>query len=190
MSDSSSPKTADKNRVLKGLENKLITEERSIKKVKGENKTYFLLSEPQRLNMPYIVKGRLPEQADEIAVLPQFLQQNNLQVGDSWRIGEVSFTITGSMYLPDYLSFIPFGEVQQNYSDATFVLVLPEVYDRLEGQESQYYAGALREGVDHLSKESLLAEPAFSYLASAAEIDSDTELQKALESNNGLAQSF
>lgn len=182
--------TADKNKVLKGLENQLITEERSIKKVKSENKTYFLLSEPQRLNIPYIVKGRLPEQADEIAVLPQFLQQNNLQVGDLWRIGEVSFTISGSMYLPDYLSFIPFGEVQQNDTDATFVLVLPKVYDRLEGQESQYYAGVLREGVDHLSKESLLAEPAFSYLALASEIDSDTELQKALESNNGLAQSF
>ena len=51
--------TADKNKVLKGLENQLITEERSIKKVKSENKTYFLLSEPQRLNMPYTVKGRL-----------------------------------------------------------------------------------------------------------------------------------
>ncbi|WP_232061324.1 FtsX-like permease family protein [Paenibacillus odorifer] len=182
--------SADIKQALKGLETQLVTEERSIKKVKEENKTYFLLNESRRLNLPYIVEGRLPEQANEIAVLPQFLQQNKLLVGDSWVIGATSFTISGSMYLPDYLTFVPFGEVQQNYAGTTFVLVLPEAYDSLKGQESQYYAATLREDKNVVTTESLRADSTFSYVASASEIDSDTELQKALESNKGLAQSF
>ncbi len=57
-----------------------------------------------QVNLPCLMKGRMPEKPGEIAVDRMYADNNHLSVGDSINSGAQSFTITGLIALSDYSS--------------------------------------------------------------------------------------
>jgi len=58
------------------------------------------------INIPYLVRGRMPEQAREIALLPPFAEANDIRVGDTMPIvlsgRAVDFHVVGLAKSPEY----------------------------------------------------------------------------------------
>lgn len=57
-----------------------------------------------QVNLPCLMKGRMPEKPGEIAVDRMYADNNHLSVGDLVSSGSQSFTITGLIALSDYSS--------------------------------------------------------------------------------------
>lgn len=182
---------ADRLHVLEEIHTEAIIEEKRFKKVTQDSTNYYLLSPPKKLNVPYLSEGRLPVASTEIALMPQYMDKHALTIGDSITIENRDLTIVGSMFLPDYQSFIPFNDLKQDYNQATFGVVTPDVYHEINGQEERYYAAQFKPDVDSGSAEvRISSDPAFSYLAFDSGLESSTEPLTAIDSNQSLAQSF
>ncbi|MCW3789994.1 ABC transporter permease [Paenibacillus sp. LS1] len=181
----------DRSRVLEKIHTEAIIEEKRFKKVTQISTNYYLLAPPQMLNVPYLLEGRLPVASTEVALMLQYMDNHALTIGDSITIGNHNLTIVGSMFLPDYQSFIPFNDLKQDYNQATFGVVTPDMYHMINGQEERYYAAQFKPGVDSGSAElRLSSDPAFSYLAFDSGLESSTEPLIAIDSNQSLAHSF
>ncbi|ASA21440.1 ABC transporter permease [Paenibacillus donghaensis] len=176
---------------LEELKQQFVIEERRIKKVTEQGRNLFLMQTPQELNLPYLVEGQLPQRTGEIAVLPQFLELNHKRVGDKLYIGREGYTITGSMYLPDVQAFVPWGEMQQEYASATFVLMQPEDYQAVTAYKRNYYSARAKSGVEAaVSLQKLKDDPEFINFEQSEDTAANSELRHSLESNTSLALSF
>ncbi|WP_181350021.1 ABC transporter permease [Thalassobacillus sp. CUG 92003] len=67
------------------------------------DKTLRLFSVTDTINQPYFSKGSAPESAGEIAISSGFADQNGFELGDSLTIEGHTYTISGTVYLPDYV---------------------------------------------------------------------------------------
>ena len=88
----------------------------------------------ERINMPQVVEGRLPETPSEIAVEPMLAEEMGLQVGDRLQMPEMrddmgqyfryaeTFTVTGIVIHPDHLS--------RTFSDTPYALVTRGAFDQ------------------------------------------------------------
>ncbi|MBA9086439.1 putative ABC transport system permease protein [Fontibacillus solani] len=181
----------DEVQIIEGLRHDYEVEARSIKKISLDNRSYFFTNRPNEIDLPYIVAGRLPLTESEIALLPQFMQSNGLEIGQSLVLGDRSYIITGSFYLPDYEVFIPFGDIQQDDHHATFAIVTPKIYEQYIGKEERYYAGRVKDGNHFEAKiADLKNNPSFSYIATSNEINSHSQILLGLDSNRMLAHTF
>ncbi|RUT41431.1 ABC transporter permease [Paenibacillus anaericanus] len=183
----------DEAKVIDQLGQDYVLEARSIKKISDGDQKYFFINKTDHFNLPYIKTGRLPITESEIALSPEFMQSNHIELGQSLTIEDTTYTITGSFYLPDYEVFIPFGDIQQDYDSATFAIVTPKVYEKYTGKEELYFAGRVKAD-DDIEIEAKLAalkgNSAFSYMAQTNEITSHSQLQTGLDSNKILAHTF
>lgn len=57
----------------------------------------------KELNKPYLIEGKMPSSENEITVLPKFAENNNLKIGDSYKLGNQKYKIVGFAYAPDYI---------------------------------------------------------------------------------------
>ncbi|WP_243298746.1 ABC transporter permease [Bacillus litorisediminis] len=79
-------------------------EERSFTDVSLEGEeTLRVLTVSKEVNLPYVSDGLLPETKNEIALSEKFAETLNVKVGDSIRIKGNSYTISGLIFLPDYV---------------------------------------------------------------------------------------
>lgn len=82
------------------------TYEREISKLSTEGKySYKVISydSEKKLNIPYIIDGKMPEKEGEITLLPNFAKVHHLKIGDMYTIGEKSYKIVGLVMAPDYI---------------------------------------------------------------------------------------
>ncbi len=56
-----------------------------------------------KINIPYLVDGKMPKEDDEITVLPGFAEKNNLEIGDIYDMLGESYEIVGFAYAPDHI---------------------------------------------------------------------------------------
>lgn len=64
---------------------------------------YKFISLTTKMNLPYLVEGKLPELDNEIAIFPEFAELNDLKIGDTYTIRDQDYTITGYIYKPEFL---------------------------------------------------------------------------------------
>ena len=57
----------------------------------------------KKINIPYLVKGKFPTKSHEITVLPKYAETNQLEIGDSIKIGKEKYKIVGYAYAPDHI---------------------------------------------------------------------------------------
>lgn len=55
------------------------------------------------INKTYLVDGDFPTNDNEITVLPDYAKENDLKIGDTYKIGEKEYKIVGFTYAPDYI---------------------------------------------------------------------------------------
>ncbi|MEG0282073.1 MAG: ABC transporter permease [Clostridia bacterium] len=75
---------------------KISTEEKFIYKAMVYNKD-------AKLNIPYLVDGKMPEAEDEITLLPAFARENKIGIGDIYSIGSKEYEVVGFAYAPDHI---------------------------------------------------------------------------------------
>lgn len=70
----------------------------------SENESYRIkfLKGSEFINTSYFVEGKAPETTSEIAVAETFGRLNDLNVGDTLKVADKDYTITGYVLFPDY----------------------------------------------------------------------------------------
>lgn len=82
----------------------------------GEHLFRFI-SINETVNKPVITEGTLPERMGEIAILEPFAKANDVTIGDTMRIGNRTWRITGYFMAPNYV--LPILEKHQPIFDAS-----------------------------------------------------------------------
>ncbi|MCA0970167.1 FtsX-like permease family protein [Halobacillus litoralis] len=94
---------------LTGLEEsyEITLEQRTFKDVgTDENTTLRLFHPTEDVNIPYTSEGEMPGSTGEVALARTFADSQGLEIGDTFTVNEVDFSITGFVYLPDYIYMI------------------------------------------------------------------------------------
>lgn len=68
--------------------------------------TYNILkyNEKDTINKIDLVQGTLPKKDNEIFLMQPYMQRNNLNVGDTYKIDSIDYKISGSGYIVDYVT--------------------------------------------------------------------------------------
>ncbi|UOQ42628.1 ABC transporter permease [Halobacillus salinarum] len=72
----------------------------------SEDTTLRLLGITNKINIPFISEGKMPDKSGEIAVAEAFAAKNGFQIGDEIDLNGTKGKITGFVYLPDYIYMI------------------------------------------------------------------------------------
>jgi len=75
------------------------------------------------IDIPYIIDGRAPILLNEIALYPEFLEHNDLKLLDEITIEDITYTIVGTFYAPEYMMPI-FSSNRVEYDEKIQSLVL------------------------------------------------------------------
>jgi len=67
-----------------------------------DDKTIRFFNITEKVNKPLILEGKMPN-LGEVAIDPNFSQNNNLKIGDTININGIPFKISGYVALPDYI---------------------------------------------------------------------------------------
>lgn len=67
-----------------------------------DDKTIRFFNITEKVNNPLILEGKIPS-LGEVAIDPNFSQNNNLKIGDTININGIPFKISGYVALPDYI---------------------------------------------------------------------------------------
>lgn len=104
-------------------DNDFIVEKNIIVNVEDGDLYYKFLTLTDEINLPYITKGRLPIEDFEIAIFPQFAEENNIEIDDTYFINNKEYTITGFFYKPEFLfPIMSMDQIEFNKETQTLVL--------------------------------------------------------------------
>jgi putative ABC transport system permease protein len=84
-------------------DNQLTYEKNYTADVVDGDKVYKFITNTQKIDLPYLVDGRLPNTYGEIAIFPEFAKNNNISIGDHIKILDSEYIVTGFIYKVDYL---------------------------------------------------------------------------------------
>lgn len=99
-----------------------------------------VLKDMNQINLSYIVEGRKPLANNEIAVTQIFANKNNLTVGDSLTIHDVTYLITGFVLFPDYSLMMLDQSIIIDNKTQTLALLSDEGFENLS--ETVQFEGA------------------------------------------------
>jgi putative ABC transport system permease protein len=121
----------------------VVLEERKQKDLsidKGKSLRIFTISE--NVNVPYVEEGELPTEENEIALAQSYATMNELNVGDTLTLGNQEWTISGTIYLPDYVYMLKnLNDLFQDPASFGIALVNDQGFERLPGEEVTFYSG-------------------------------------------------
>ncbi|KGX86935.1 ABC transporter permease [Pontibacillus litoralis] len=69
----------------------------------GNDATLRVIQTTDTINKAYISEGEMPTKVNEIAIAPTFADAHAIQVGDELNVRGQTLTVTGFMFLPDYI---------------------------------------------------------------------------------------
>ncbi|MGX1902381.1 ABC transporter permease [Thermolongibacillus altinsuensis] len=142
--------TSLKKQQMEELEQKyqVLLEERKGKDVfLGKGKSLRVFTIPETVNIPYVEDGKLPEKDNEIAIAQSYATANGLSVGDTLTIGQEKWTISGTIYLPDYVYMLKnVNDLIQDPASFGIALVSDKGFERLEGTGVIFYSGHWKKG--------------------------------------------
>lgn len=95
----------------------------------------------KKINKPFLLEGRYPENEKEITILKGFAKKNNIKINDEYKIGEEKYKVVGFAYASDYIyplitmSVPIFDEAKNNV-----IIMNTEDYDKIGGITDNTYA--------------------------------------------------
>lgn len=109
-----------------------------------EGTTVRFLSLQSSMNLPYVVDGTLPDEKNEAALTVAYANHHSLEVGEKWKAGGKTYTVTAHVHLPDYI----YGVQNENdlfYDSKTFGAALIRKADFPENRQAPvYYTGLFK----------------------------------------------
>jgi ABC-type lipoprotein release transport system permease subunit len=113
---------------------KTVTDDDFIMKVIPYNKEKII-------NKVYLKEGHLPENSKEITMLEGFAKAKNLNIGDTFKIGEEDYTIVGFTYASDYIyPLITFSTPIFDEEENNIIFTTTEDYENIKGIVDNTYA--------------------------------------------------
>lgn len=101
--------------------------------------TLRMFKNRQDMNLVCLMKGRMPEHADETAIDRMYADNNDIQIGDSLSTGKRTWTVTGLVALPDYSCL--FQDNNDSMFDAVkfgVAIVTKEGFSQFDADELNY----------------------------------------------------
>lgn len=96
------------------------------------NARFMVFNERTKMNLPSIFEGRLPENENEIAVERLFAKNRKIAVGDEISYAGVSFTVVGTISIPDYNALFKSNQdLVMNVNDFGLAVVKESGFERL-----------------------------------------------------------
>ena len=118
---------------------KVTTEEKYIYKAIPYDKS-------KEINIPYLVEGKFPENSNEITLLPDFIKENNLKIGDRYTIGDKEYKIVGTAFAPDHIyPLISFNSPMFNKKTNTIIYLIEEDFKNFTGILEVSYVAAFND---------------------------------------------
>lgn len=100
----------------------------------------------QKINIPYLVEGKMPEAKNEITLLPKFAKNNNISVGDTYKIGEVEYKVVGLANSPEHiLPLISINKPIYEEAKDSIIYMTSETFDEAKGVFSSSYVAAFKD---------------------------------------------
>lgn len=110
--------------------------------------TFRFLKDADNINLSYITEGRKPVAVDEIALTQYYAEAHDITIGDSIRLEDTTYQVTGFVFFPDY-SLIIFGnEFIINNKTRTLALLSDQGFDQLDANVEVVFAGLFTEEVN------------------------------------------
>lgn len=94
----------------------------------------------KQINKTYLIEGKYPSKNNEITILPKFADNNDLKIGDNYKIGDNTYKIVGYTYAPDYVyPMISFSTpiFDEKYNNVVFLT--EEEYNNFQGIKDDVY---------------------------------------------------
>lgn len=114
-------------------ENNYIVEKNYIVDFEENDNYYKFITLTEEINLPYITKGRLPENDFEIAIFPNFAEANNIDLNSTYIINDKEYTVTGFFYKPEFLfPIMSMEQIEYNKDTQTLVLCNEETIKDLD----------------------------------------------------------
>lgn len=118
--------------------------ELDLTKTVKEDKTYIKVipyNKDKKINKAYLVEGKLPENENEITILPKYASSHNIQIGDKYKIGEKEYKVVGFAYAPDYIyPLVSFTVPIFDYKTNNIVYINHSNYEEIAGTEEKTYS--------------------------------------------------
>lgn len=100
------------------------------------------------INIALLIDGNMPTEDNEITLLPAFMEENNLSIGDTYTINSNEYIIVGTASTPEYifpLLSISTPMYQSNYH--TIVFTNNNIYNSINGMIEGTYVGRFNDYV-------------------------------------------
>lgn len=113
------------------------------KTVQDGKKLYKVIpyNKDKKINKVYLVEGKLPKKENEITILPGYAKKNDLEIGDSYKIGKDTYKIVGFTYAPDYVyPLISFSMPIFDEKNNNVIYVSQDSYENISGVNDNSYA--------------------------------------------------
>lgn len=95
----------------------------------------------KKINKIYLVEGEFPKKDGEISILPGFAETNNIKIGNSIKILEKTYKVTGFSYLSDHIyPLISFNVPIFNEETNNIVVMTNNDYKEINENEQLVYA--------------------------------------------------
>jgi len=118
-------------------------EKQYVRDVSDGSYKYKFRSITYEIDIPYVIEGTLPYQNNEIMMYPEFMEHNDLSIGDTYYIKDIEYTITGSFYAPDYgLPIFSTNQIQYDESKQTLILANDATMKQLSTTLTTKYTSA------------------------------------------------
>ncbi|MEG1705201.1 MAG: ABC transporter permease [Clostridia bacterium] len=111
----------------------------------------------KKVNIPYLVEGKMPVNNDEITVLKGFAKKNNIKINDCYKIGDKEYKIVGFAYSPEHiLPIISFNRPIYNEKTDTIIYMNMNTFNEFSGIKEVVYVGSFNDKNKTNSMEELM----------------------------------
>jgi len=115
--------------------------EQFYKETPEEENTVRVFMLREKVNLPCLMKGELPDQTNEIAIDRMHASNIGVDIGDEVTIGGIQMTIVGLIALPDYSTlFEDNSDLVFNAMTFDVALVTEETFDEIDEETVYQYA--------------------------------------------------
>lgn len=110
-----------------------------------QNKDTFIkvipYSSETKINIPYLIEGKLPTNDNEITMLPNFANKNNIKINSQYKIGNKQYKVVGFTYAPDYIyPLVSFSSPIYEETKNNIIYANINTYNKINGIEEKTYS--------------------------------------------------
>jgi putative ABC transport system permease protein len=116
----------------------------------------ILYDKDSKIDLPYVIEGRMPELKNEITLLPVFAKSNNIKLNDDYKIGDITYKVVGFVYSPEHIfPLMSFNRPIFNEKTDTVIYMNKETFENFNGIKELNYVAAFNDKSKNLEVEVL-----------------------------------